>query len=176
MNSLIALWLIVLTGLGSVRESPPSKADRSDRSQPYRIVAIRARLFYEQSGTFSVDILSHPEIALWNVIIGEGSAKEPSNSTLVLVEVMGEPGAYAPRRKVLITARTKPVWSGPFKGRRTINVRRVITTGILGKDGKRFAPLWLSDTGCEFVTITARLLGQPTSPPVKRTIKFYCGE
>src|SRR5919202_6847730 len=72
---------------------------------PYKITGIKAMLFFEQKGTFSDDILSRPNIALWNTVIGEGDAGIPSNSTLVLVEVSGEHNPNElPNRKVELIA------------------------------------------------------------------------
>jgi hypothetical protein len=53
------------------------------------ITAIRAQLYYERTASFSENIVAPSRIALWNVIVGEGDAEHPSNSTLVTVEVRG---------------------------------------------------------------------------------------
>jgi hypothetical protein len=140
------------------------------RPGAYRISAVQAKLFYDQSGTFSPDVLKG--FRLWNAIIGEGDAREPSSATLVLVEVSGKPGAYEPSRKVEITA----VRKGTGRRSRPSSVRKVVETGILSSKGRWVAPLWLDGTGCDPVTIRARLLGQGASASVTRTIEFQCGE
>jgi hypothetical protein len=139
---------------------------------PYRLSAIRAKLFYEQSGTFSEDILASSGFALWNVVIGEGDAREPSSSTLVLIEVSGKPGAYQPSQKVEVVA------TRVHKGRKGKSdvTRRLFTTGILGKDGRWVAPLWLYDTGTEPIVLKARILGPKPSAWVTRKIPFASGE
>ena len=54
-----------------------------------KISAIRAQLYYEQTGKFSDDILADKNLSLWNTIIGEGGSGGASNFTLVTVEVRG---------------------------------------------------------------------------------------
>ena len=54
------------------------------------ISAIRAQLYYEETGKFSKDILSDKDLSLWNTIIGEGGSGGASNFTLVTVEVLGK--------------------------------------------------------------------------------------
>ncbi|MEK6337051.1 MAG: hypothetical protein AABM67_19180 [Acidobacteriota bacterium] len=135
---------------------------------PYKITAIKAMLFYDGSATFSRDVLAKPNFTFWNTIIGEGDAKAPSNSTLVLVEVAGNPSPNetAPTRKVELTATIprKPVF------------KRTVDIGLFGDGGKFYAAFWLYETGCEPVTLVARIIGQTPSSVVTRKIPFECGE
>ena len=135
---------------------------------------MRAQLFYEDTGKFSKDVLSDPKFVLWNTIIGEGSAEGPSSSTLVQVEVTGTPGSYEPLRKVEITARYKV---SARAGQRSV-IKRTVPVGILSRSGKFYAPLWLYDTGCDPVEVSARLIGQrsSSSSSLRKTIEFRCGE
>jgi len=134
---------------------------------PFKITAIKAKLFFENTGTFSEDILTQPDLALWNTIIGEGSAGSPSNSTLVLVEVSGQynPNEAAPNRKVEFTATAT----------KKIALKRLDDIRI-GKDGKYYAAFWLYDTGCESVKLSARIVGQSQPSAMTKTIPFKCGE
>ncbi|HEV8139915.1 MAG TPA: hypothetical protein VGP81_09090 [Pyrinomonadaceae bacterium] len=132
-----------------------------------KIVAIRAQLFYDATGTFSQDILSQKDLALWNTIIGEGSAGAASTSTFVTIEITGWNMAVG-ATKVEITA--------------TGNKSRLIQKRLIGVDiyderTKFVAPFWLYDTGCEPIKIAARLIGAgaPRSV-VTKTIPFACGE
>ncbi len=132
-----------------------------------KIAAIRAQLYFEGSGRFSDDILASGENTLWNTIIGEGGAGAPSNFTLVTVEVQGKDVAIG-AVKVQITARG---YKRKIVGQRTIDV------SLYDEKTKFFAPLWLYDTGCDEIEISARLIGKGlANRTVKKTIPFKCGE
>jgi hypothetical protein len=132
-----------------------------------KITAVRAQLFYDASGTFSEDILSQKDLALWNTIIGEGSAGQASTSTFVTVEISG---------------RNLPVGVTKVEITATGNKTRLIQRKIIGVDiydqrTKFFAPFWLYDTGCEEIKISARLIGKGVAAPVvTKRIPFSCGE
>jgi len=146
-------------------------AAASAQTPAFKISGIKAMLFYEQTGTFSKDILADPNISLWNTIIGEGSSGGASSATLVLVEVTGKGGAYETTRKVEMTA----AFAGT--GRRAHPpVKRTSEIGIISEKGKFYVPLWLYDTGCSHVTISARIVGQKQASSMQKTIKFECGE
>src|SRR5947209_5706216 len=144
---LAAFSLVVLLALASNLEA----VGKSAVPPPFKITAIKAMLFYDGKGTFSDDLFTQTNLALWNTIIGEGSAGSPSNSTLVLVEVSGkyDPNSVTPNRKVEFTATS----SGK------ILLRKLIVISM-GKDGKYYAPFWLYDTGCGHIKLSARIIGQ----------------
>lgn len=104
-----------------------------------KITAIRAQLFYDASGTLSDDILSRKDLALWNTIIGEGSAGAASTSTFVTVEISGR-NLPVGSTKVEVTARGD---------KNRLIQTRVIDVDIYDDRTKFFAPFWLYDTGCE---------------------------
>lgn len=138
-------------------------------AEPPTIAAIRAQHYFEGTGKFSDDILASGENTLWNTIIGGGSAGAPSNYTLVTVEVQGKEVPVG-KVKVQITARG---YKRKIVGQRTIEV------SIYDDKTKFFAPLWLNDTGCDEVEISARLIGKGVTVPtttVKKIIPFKCGE
>lgn len=143
----------------------------SAQAPAFKISGIKAMLYYEQTGTFSKDILADPNISLWNTIIGEGSSGGASSATLVMVEVSGKGGAYETTRKVELTA----TFAGTGRNARA-PVKRTSEIGIISEKGKFYVPLWLYDTGCSHVTISARILGQRQASSMKKTIKFECGE
>jgi len=152
---LAACTLLALAAPAAVRaqEAPP----------PYRL-SLRAQLFYSQRGTFSPDIIAHP-VDLWNTPAGEGRAGGASNATLVTVVVRGEAGSYVPTRRVELT-----VTAG---GREVF--KRAEEPGILNTEGRTYVAFWLYGTGCRRLRLSARILGQP-STPVTATIPFACGE
>jgi hypothetical protein len=132
-----------------------------------KITAIRAQLFYDASGTFSPDVLSQKDVALWNTIIGEGSSGGASTSTFVTVEVGG--------RNLTVGATKVEITATGNKSR--LIQKRVIDVDIYDERTKFFAPFWLYDTGCEPIKISARLIGVGAPRTVvTRTIPFACGE
>jgi len=134
---------------------------------PYTIGGLEAKLFYDGTATFSRNVLAEPAFRFWNTIIGEGEAEGPSNSTLLLVQVSGNPSedVIPPRRTVEITAKS---------GRQTL-LKKSMEIGLF-KDGKYYAAVWLYDTGCMPIDVTARLTGQKLRAVAKATIPFACGE
>jgi hypothetical protein len=149
-----------------------STANSNSQSPSFKINAIKAMLFFEQTAAFSKDVLADPDFAFWNTIIGGGSAGSPSSSTLVLVEVAGKPGSYQTRRKIEFIATYKP------NGRnlREITIKRATEINILSEDGKFYAAFWLYETGCSPVRLSARIVGQAEPYMTKKTINFECGE
>ncbi|HEV7796753.1 MAG TPA: hypothetical protein VGO73_01260 [Pyrinomonadaceae bacterium] len=129
---------------------------------------MKAMLFYDGSATFSRDVLAKLEFTFWNTIIGEGDAEAPSNSTLILVEVTGNPSSNEapPARKVELTAMAS----------RKLLLKRTIDIGLFGDSDKFYAAFWLYETGCEPVTLSARIVGQVQASSVTRKILFECGE
>ena len=135
---------------------------------PYKITAIKAMLFYDGKGTFSRDVLTKPDFRFWNVIIGEGEAEGPSNSTLVLIEVTGHPSRdeASPSRSIVFTATS---------GGKVL-LRKVTRIGLFSDEGKFYAGFWLYDTGCQPIKISARIVGQTQPSSLSKTIPFACGE
>jgi hypothetical protein len=131
------------------------------------ITAVRAQLFYDGTGKLSDDVLTMKDLSLWNTIIGEGSAGGASNATLITVEVSGrnvEVGAVA----VEIVATGK---------KRRVLGRTRMEVALYDAKTKFHAPLMLTNTGCEEITITARLVGKGApKTPATRVIPFQCGE
>ncbi|MBP6011005.1 MAG: hypothetical protein KBA31_02155 [Alphaproteobacteria bacterium] len=129
-----------------------------------RIIAIHAQLYHEGSGKLSAEDLLAPDApGMWNTIIGDNA----SNFTLVTVEVQGKDvpvGAV----KVQLVARGY---------KRRIMEQRTIDVSLYDAKTTFFAPLWLYDTGCDEIEVSARLIGKGVSgPTVKKVIPFKCGE
>ena len=156
------LKLIFLTAFLFLFSSPHVLAQTAPK-----ITGIRAQLFYEGSGKFSPDVLAAKNFALWNTIIGEGSAGEPSTSTFVTVIISGKEVPVG-SLKVEITA---------TGNKNRLIQKKSILVDIYNERTRFFAPLWLSDTGCEKIKISARLIGKGTpAAVVTKTIPFACGE
>lgn len=131
------------------------------------ITGIRAQLYYENKGTFSDDILTQKDFTLWNTIIGEGSAAGSSTATFVSVEVKGKD---VPMGQVKIEV----VATGD-KGK--VLAKSVTDVMIYDARTAFYAPLWLSNTGCEEIKVSAKLTGKDIKgTPFTKTIPFKCGE
>jgi hypothetical protein len=140
--------------------------EASSATAPYTISDVRAQLFYSDRGTFSGDVLADTTIALWNTVIGEGGAGGASSSTLVVVEVAGEPGSYEPERAVELVATAD--------GKELL--RQSAELSVLNAEGKTYVAFWLPKTGCDAVRLSARLTGQPQPSARTAEIPFACGE
>jgi hypothetical protein len=139
----------------------------------YSLRALHASLFYNDSGTFSPDIPANA--SLFNTIIGEGWAAEPSSATLVRVTVAGARGSYAPNRSVELVVRKGRYQGGALRWG-TVVLRRSEDLGVLSDRGSTTVGFWIPDTGCVPLKVTATLRGQPRAPSLSRVIRFACGE
>ncbi|MBL8522748.1 MAG: hypothetical protein JNN20_03565 [Betaproteobacteria bacterium] len=127
-------------------------------------VKIEARLFYHHSGTYSEVVNS--KTRFWNVIIGEGGAKEPSNALRVDVRVKGEPGSFDPKARVTLDAVNDE--TGKLHAQLSTNL------GTLSVRGEYVVTFLLQPTGCIPLTLTARIAGSTETQTEK--IPFRCGE
>jgi hypothetical protein len=131
---------------------------------PAKLQAVTAKLFCNETGTFSKNVLDNPEMDLWNTIIGEGSAGCVSNATFVLIEVVGDgaPNVYSSDALTVTTqAEGKPMLTHHYRHM------------AFSPYGKHFEGIWLYDTGCLPITITVKVDAQPA---VTKKIDFGCGE
>jgi hypothetical protein len=129
-----------------------------------RAEAIEVRQFLQQTGTFSRPITESSE--LWNIIIGSDEELRPSSSTFVRVQVAGPPGSYNSRKSVSLTVTTK----GRQRHRKILRK----SLGVFSDKGKQFVGFWLPDTGCQELTLVARVSSQSTATSTR--IPFACGE
>lgn len=147
------------------------------RVPPVRVCSLKAMLFYEDKGTFSGDVSevdSGPPYvppAHWNTPM---QYENRSSAVLVVVEVTGE-ALLKPARRLELTARYIP-WQ---KESGELVVSRIVPVSIpmkVGETDKFYAGFWLYETGCNPVRLSARIIGRKEAPPIKRVIKFGCGE
>lgn len=128
-----------------------------------RIAALQAKLFYNNTGTFSENALTG-KVDLWN------SPFDSSYSTLVLVELDGLPEYLDPEVRVELVARYVPF----DRAKGGIRVRQIEWIRNGSEDGKAYAAFWLKRTGCHPVHLAARIVGQRRR--VEETLQFGCGE
>ena len=140
---------------------------QSQTAPPYAITDVRVHLFYSTTATFSATLVGNPQIrALWNTPIGEGDAGAPSDATLVVVEISGQPGSFAEGRSVELAVREK--------NKETF--RRSQRLSVLSDQGHSYVAFWLYDTGCSPLRISAALLGQRNTSRRVIDVPFQCGE
>ncbi len=128
------------------------------------IRAVEARLYLHYSGKLSDPI--SPDASLWNTVIGEGAAREPSTETLVDVIVAGTPGEYRTTWKIELEVK------GGTSGK--VISKQVAEVGVLGDAGEFHVPFWLRDTGCERLLVRARVKGTRVWKEI--VVPFACGE
>jgi hypothetical protein len=148
---------IVILGTAQIYAQVPPKF-------PSKIKSVTAKLYYSGSGTFSANILDKPALALWNTIIGEGGSGGASEATLIEVEVDGDGRGnviHKERLTITVQAKGKPA------------ITRHTAPLYFDENGKHFEAVWLYDSGCLPVTITAQLDNQPE---IHKKIDFECGE
>lgn len=133
------------------------------RSGGVRVSAIQARLFHENTGTFSENVLTEKGFDLWNTPF------DWTYSNFVGVEIDGVPEYLDTPRRIELTARYVPLG-----GRRSLLVRQIERARNGSESGKAYAGFWIRNTGCEPVHLTARLAGRQQR--LKATINFGCGE
>lgn len=145
MNKLLALALV----------AAPAPAGATE------IGRIRAHLVYENSGMLSPDILTQQDFAGWNTIIGEGSAEEPANDLLVLVELVRDDGSRAPLRIVVRDGRGRTV------------AQRTIAGPFLFEEASVWKPLLVQDVGCAGTVRITATVGRSTR---SASVDLDCGE
>jgi hypothetical protein len=137
----------------------PPKSEFEDRH--FRVADVEARLLYEKSGTLSEDITDNPNFWGFNVIIGEGSAKENANDLLVTAVIVG-PGQHNLRSPLKLIARDE---SGKLISTRTIEDILV--------EPKTYRSMLLHEVGCVgTISLTAQL-GQSVRT---EEVQLGCGE
>jgi hypothetical protein len=128
------------------------------------IQSVNARLFLGHTGSLSAPLTAKDP--LWNTIIGEGSAHEPSHSTLVDVVVRGAPGEFDPNWMIdLVVTNGK---SGALLSKHSQRA------GILSDNGEYHVAFWLAETGCVPLHIVATI--RKTSDSKETRVDFACGE
>jgi hypothetical protein len=161
--------MVLLVGMSACFPRPgvtaATRPPQRKRTPSFRLVSIKAFLYYNQDRSFSPNVVDNHDFQLYNVFIGEGSAKSPSASTMVVVEVAGPPGGDN-FSKVRLVARE----NGRVKLDRTVAVEE------LGRAGRSFVAFWLYDTGASPIKLSATLLGQSPSRSIEKTLPFQTGE
>ena len=156
--------MIIRIRLGCIGLLALAVSEAAVVGSPLEVRAIEVRLFRHHTGSLSEPLTGKE--TLWNTIIGEGSAGEPSSSLLVDVVVAGAPGAF--EKSSLVELVVKNAKSG------TVLSTQRKSVGVLSDTGLYHTGFWLPETGCESLRVTARIRGGSSSKGV--SIPFACGE
>lgn len=117
------------------------------------------------SGNFSPNVIDNQEFALWNTIIGEGSAEGYSNQTIVIVEISAK-GMSNKDQTLKLTAKS---------GKKTLTQQQNFSCVDCAKPYKVL--FILNETGCEKVSLKAELLNNnKVVSTLNKSIDFECGE
>lgn len=126
--------------------------------------ALRAHLWYEETGRLSENIAPPVEFVTWNTIIGEGQAAEIANDVFLTAEVLSSGREENVDVPLLLEVRDS---SGRVLATRTVD--SVLTS----PQGRSVKGLWVYDVGCAGeITFSARL-GQISKSVL---LNFPCGE
>ncbi len=133
-------------------------------AQAIKISSIQARLFYENTGAFSENVLTDKGFDLWNTPF------DWAFSTFVTVEVDGVPKYLEKPRLIELTAKYIPFDTG----NRSITLKQTEKIRNGSETGKAYTGFWIKNVGCEPVFLTARISGQKRV--IRNKINFGCGE
>ncbi len=136
----------------------------SGNAQTLKIRSIQARLFYENTGTFSENVLTDKGFDLWNTPFDQ------TYSVLIAVEIEGVPRYLEKPRQIELTAKYIPFDTSS----RSITLKQADKIRNGSETGLAYAGFWIKNVGCEPVFLTARIAGQKRF--VKNKINFGCGE
>lgn len=123
------------------------------------ISSVEVRLFYNDSGVFSKNILNDNDFQLWNTVIGEGSAAEPSDRFMIRAKFTGPANEYVDQDIKLSVKNSetgKTIYSETFYG------------FMFNSLGINFRAALISEHDCQPLLIQ---VGDK-----KESINFRCGE
>lgn len=159
------LLAIAIFALPLLAQNQPGfqKAKLVVAPQP-KITGMQARLFYQNTGTFSADVFT-AQSDLWNVYF------DYVYSVLVIFEVEDKTDGkeFIKSPKLDFLAHYKP-----FEGSSKETVIRKTLPIWFDENGKAFVGFWIDNIGCDPVKISANIKGQKTR--LQKNINFGCGE
>ena len=126
--------------------------------------ALRAHLWYEETGRLSENIAPPVAFSAFNTIIGEGQAAEIANDLFLTAEVLSNGRGQNVDVPLVLEVRDSA-------GR--ILATRTVDSVLTSPQGKSVKGLWAYDIGCSGeITFSARLGGLSRSVD----LDFVCGE
>jgi hypothetical protein len=142
-----------------------------------KIQSTKGFLYYNTSnegmksmGTLSENIIDNPEFALWNALIGEGSAKGSSKNTLIKITIKNESkqGTSKCFIRLIVTNKNNEIIFSQIQGISYLSINESYS-----------APFLLYDTGCGLIKLKAELLDETKTKvlsKIEKEINYQCGE
>src|SRR5690606_20246923 len=128
----------------------------------YSISNIRAYLYYDDTGEIdSQNLIGLSPGSLHNTVIGEGIAKRPANTTLVLVEISGPSFANQDVGTLTLQATGERYQAGKQTLSKVKLMEQRVDLNLYFQETQRkiLIPFWLYETGGSPVVLTATLKG-----------------
>jgi hypothetical protein len=134
------------------------------RSPKVRVAAIQAKLFYEDTGTFSPNVINNPKYQkFWN---GRDATAAAFTSALVTAKIVGKPGYVAANAQVRVVATSE--------GKILLDKKLPVT--MLSDKGVSYVGFWIYDCPWRPLHLRAEIVGSPAKYAVQATILFNGGE
>lgn len=167
MPTRLLVLLSLLVAGAALAADPPAKPKTPERPKVGPAFEdIQARLYYENQGAVDPRDLTTGKVTLWNTIIAEGEAKNPSSTVLVEV-VLTRPPEADMKATLRVTARA----DGKTLREVTFDLDRYT------REGRRLVlPVIVTDVGCDPVEVTAVLTRGTAVAKRVESIPFACGE
>jgi hypothetical protein len=163
LKFVVSIGLLATSAEAAV--AAPAAADKE--LQAYKISAVRAFLFFEGSGRLDNRDLLGGKVKLWNTSIGEGDAGEPSNATLVHVELEGPSFTHPFRGSLSLRARAREVTLLDQR----VDLETFFTTGT-----RLVVPFLVYGTNNAPVDLEVVLKAGEKSTVLRKTLPFEGGE
>lgn len=170
MNALVQM--VAMVGVLASAAGPALTANTPPASKPsstpadFRLGGIHMHLFYESLGQSDERDLVADRFVLWNTIIGEGDAKAPSNTTMVVVDVLGPSFPSGTKGTISVTAKN---------GKRVLR-RETVQLGSFFSEGPKLSiPFVVVGTGCGTLSVDVDLAVRGKTDRLARTIEYPCG-
>jgi hypothetical protein len=159
---------VLLSVLAAWLGNPVPGSTETKQGDRYTIQGLRAHFYFQESGRFGTSDLLDPTRVLWNTPIGGGDAGEPSEVTLVLVEISGPAAKNESAAQLELIARTPS---------RSLGTQSIALSDLFRRSQALTVPFLIYGSGCEPVSLEARLSNLPGGDvKLAREIPFQCGE
>ena len=148
----------------------------------YAVTAIKGFLYYDDTGEIDArDLVKIPDGQLFNTVIGEGMAKRPSNTTLLMVEVSGPSFANKDVGTLIVKVVSDRLNNKGVPVKATLLERSLNLNYYFQETARKIQiPFWVYETGSSHMTITATLKGgkdaKSQSSTLSKKILFGGGE
>src|SRR5437660_7368985 len=163
------LGLFVSIPASGTTPNAKSPAIEAIPANAYRVAAIRAYLYYQDTQSFDKRDIIPGKLALRNVFIGEGDSVAPSGAILITIDVEGP--TFAKAKKSLPTLAVIVRMDSD-----DLSVTRVPLGNFFSESGRISVPVIVYGTFCSDLSIVATIEGALGSHAKTAIAPFVCGE